>query len=119
MPAINAEDPPEWLPLADFLCILQKYAVKGLADIRSAPYSSYRREFNYRNLKEILPEQGIKYVFLGRELGARYEDGSVYFDGRADYDRIAGHHLFHVNHDHTRQIPWLPCLKKFLWKAGH
>jgi len=63
--------------LADFLCILQKYAVTVLADVRSAPYSSYRREFNYRNLKKILPEQGIQYVFLGRELGARYEDGSV------------------------------------------
>jgi len=80
--------------LDDFLCILQKYAVTVLADVRSAPYSSYRREFNYTNLKKILPEQGILYVFLGRELGARYEDGSVYIDGRADYDRIAGHHLF-------------------------
>ena len=81
--------------LDDFLFILQKYAVTVLADVRSAPYSSYRREFNYRKLKMILPEQGIQYVFLGRELGARHEDGSVYIDGRADYDRIAGHHLSH------------------------
>jgi len=81
--------------LDDFLFILQKYAVTVLADVRSAPYSSYRREFNYRNLKKILPEQGIQYVFLGRELGARYEDEAVYIDGRADYDRIAGHYLFH------------------------
>ena len=42
-----------------------------LADLRSAPYSSYRQEFNYRSLKKILPEQGIQYVFLGRELGAQ------------------------------------------------
>ena len=55
----------------DFLCILQKYAVTVLADVRSAHYSSYRQEFNYRNLKKILPEQGIRYVFLGRELGAQ------------------------------------------------
>jgi len=70
--------------LDNFLCILQKYAVTVLADVRSALYSSYRREFNYRNLKKILPEQGIQYVFLGRELGARYEDVSVYYLAGSD-----------------------------------
>ena len=43
-------------------------------------------------------------MFLGRELGARHENGSVYIDGRADYDRIAGHHLFHEGMSRVNEL---------------
>ncbi len=81
--------------LESFLSILEKHSITALVDVRSQPYSAYRPEYNYKNLKKVMPEKGIQYVFLGRQLGARFEDDSVYIDGRADYDRIAGHHLFH------------------------
>lgn len=81
--------------LDGFINILKKYQITSLVDVRSMPYSSYRPEFNYRNIKKILPDHGMQYVFLGRELGARFDDDSVYIDGLADYDRIAEHHLFH------------------------
>ncbi len=80
--------------LEDFIGILHQYSIGALVDVRSVPYSSYRREFNYDNLKQVLPANDIYYVFLGKELGARYEDKSVYIDGRADYERIASHPLF-------------------------
>ncbi len=51
-----------------------------------------------------MPEKGIQYVFLGRELGARYEDESVYIEGRADYDRIAEHHLFHAGLEQLSEL---------------
>ncbi len=80
--------------LEGFVDLLRRFRVTALADVRSKPYSAYRPEFNHKNLKKILPEQGIDHIFLGRELGARYEDHSVYVQGRADYELIIRHELF-------------------------
>lgn len=90
--------------LEDFLEILKNHSITALVDVRSQPYSAYRPEYNYKNLKEALPEQGLQYVFLGRELGARFEDDSVYIEGRADYDKIAGHHLFHEGMNRLKEL---------------
>jgi len=35
-----------------------------LADVRSHPCSAHRPEFNHKNLKKILPEQGIGHLVL-------------------------------------------------------
>ena len=74
--------------------LLKRFQVTALADVRSKPYSAYRPEFNHKKLKKTLPEQGIDHIFLGRELGARYEDQSVYVQGRADYELISRHEFF-------------------------
>ncbi len=89
--------------LAGFLELLKQYQITALADVRSRPYSAHRPEFNHKNLKKNLPEQGIKHLFLGRELGARYEDESVYVEGRADYEKIARHPLFRAGLQRLRQ----------------
>ncbi len=75
----------EW---PDFLALLQDAKITAVADVRSHPTArleSYRRE----NLAPELSEQGIEYVFLGRELGARREEPECYVDGRADYGCVA------------------------------
>ena len=89
--------------LKGFVDLLKRFRVTALADVRSKPYSAYRPEFNHKNLKKILPEQGIDHIFLGRELGARYEDHSVYVQGRADYELISGHELFKQGLQRLRQ----------------
>jgi uncharacterized protein (DUF488 family) len=45
-------------------------------------------------LKAALQRAGIRYVFLGRELGARPDDESCYVDGKALYERIAATDAF-------------------------
>jgi uncharacterized protein (DUF488 family) len=72
-----------------FLNLLRANGVTAVADVRSAPYSRFNPVFNREGLKEKLREQGIEYVFLGKELGGRPEDPSCYEDGRADYSRMA------------------------------
>jgi hypothetical protein len=42
-----------------------------------------------------LAKEGIRYVFLGRELGARPSDQECYVDGKAVYERIAATKAFH------------------------
>ena len=62
--------------------------------MRSAPYSRYSPQFNRESLGNALKQDGIKYVILGRELGARSDDPSCYEDGRVQYARLARADLF-------------------------
>jgi uncharacterized protein (DUF488 family) len=73
----------------DFLALLRSQSVTAIADVRSAPYSRRRTEYNREPLKAALRDAGIAYVFLGRELGARPTDPTLYFDGRVQYDMLA------------------------------
>lgn len=76
-------------PLATFLGLLERSRVTALADVRSAPYSRFNPQFNRETLRGALGERGIRYVYLGRELGGRSDDPACYEGGRIRYDRIA------------------------------
>jgi uncharacterized protein (DUF488 family) len=72
-----------------FIALLKSNAITALADVRSAPYSRFSPQFNKNNLEASLQEYGIKYVFLGRELGARSDDPSCYENGKVQYAKLA------------------------------
>jgi uncharacterized protein (DUF488 family) len=72
-----------------FLNLLRRHAVTAVADVRSMPVSRFTPQFNRDTVKSGLYAAGIKYVFLGRELGARTEDDACYVDGQVQYDRLA------------------------------
>jgi uncharacterized protein (DUF488 family) len=69
--------------------LLKRHEVTALADVRSAPFSRFNPQFNKDALERDLKLCGIKYVFLGRELGARSNDPSCYENGRVQYARLA------------------------------
>ncbi len=72
-----------------FLGLLRRHEVTTIADVRSAPYSRFAPQFSKKALREALRAEGIKYVFLGGELGARSSDPACYEHGRVRYDRLA------------------------------
>lgn len=74
--------------LATFLGLLRGAGITAVADVRSSPFSRHTPWFNRAELKAALAAEGIAYSFLGRELGARPEDRTVYRDGTARYDLI-------------------------------
>lgn len=76
------------LELAKFVALLKQHAIQAVADVRSSPYSQYNPQFNREPLLRVLQEQGISYVFLGEELGARRSERECYLNGRADYELI-------------------------------
>jgi uncharacterized protein (DUF488 family) len=51
-------------------------------------------QFSRELLKESLHNANIKYVFLGKELGARSENKSCYRNGQVQYDLLAQTDLF-------------------------
>jgi uncharacterized protein (DUF488 family) len=73
----------------EFVKLLEKHGVTALADVRSVPFSRFAPQFNRHALKHDLKTHGIRYVFLGRELGARSNDPSCYENGRVQYARLA------------------------------
>ncbi len=77
-----------------FVKLLEQHGVTALADVRSAPFSRFNPHFNKDALKGSLKLRGIKYVFLGRELGARSSDPSCYVNGCVQYERLARTEVF-------------------------
>ena len=83
------------LSIEAFLFLLEKHGITAVADVRSHPFSRYLPHFNKSEIAAYLSMAGIRYVFLGKELGARPEDLSCYdTSGKALYDRIAATPLF-------------------------
>lgn len=82
-------------PLDRFLGLLKRHDIDAVADVRSMPFSKFNPQFNRDSLVEELNRSNMKYVFLGRELGARTEDSSCHGpDGKVRYDRLAAREDF-------------------------
>jgi len=81
-------------PLESFAALLRRHGVSAVADVRSAPYSRFAPQFNRNALSGELQARDIRYVFLGRELGARSEDESCFENGQVRFERLAETELF-------------------------
>jgi uncharacterized protein (DUF488 family) len=86
-----------------FLELLRKHDVTAVADVRSVPFSRFNPQFNKDTLQESLEANGINYVFLGRELGARSDDPACYENGRVQYARLARAASFQAGVDRVVQ----------------
>lgn len=75
--------------LRQLIELLQTHGVGAVADVRSTPYSRRLPQFNRPDLEVELPRQGITYVFLGDELGARRDEPEAYDGLQAAYERVA------------------------------
>jgi uncharacterized protein (DUF488 family) len=86
-----------------FIILLRRHGITALCDVRSQPYSRLNPQFNRETLKQSLRENGVSYVFLGDELGARSKDPSCYADGKVQYDLLAQSDLFKKGIDRVRE----------------
>ena len=81
--------------LNHFLGLLSAHAIQVVVDTRSQPYSKYATQFDHDRLKVALQDVGIRYLYLGRELGGRPEGSEFYDeDGHVLYGRVAASRLF-------------------------
>ena len=72
-----------------FIYLLKEHAVSLVFDVRSIPYSRRNPQFSKKTLAVRLEDEGIDYVFSGRELGAKSPSPDCYVNGRVQYDLIA------------------------------
>lgn len=76
-------------PIERFVALLQRHGIELLADVRSTPFSRFNPQFNRASLGHSLASAGIRYEYLGEELGARSSDPSCIENGRVSYARLA------------------------------
>lgn len=76
--------------LEHFLNLLEEPGIEVVVDVRSVPRSAYAPQFDQEPLRRSLEERGIRYLYLGAELGGRPK-GDAFYDakGYVRYDRVA------------------------------
>jgi uncharacterized protein (DUF488 family) len=76
--------------LDGFLDLLEARQITALVDVRSRPFSAYAAQFNQPDLQPAVEARGIRYLFMGRELGGR-PAGEEYYDedGYVLYAKVA------------------------------
>jgi uncharacterized protein (DUF488 family) len=81
--------------LEKFLGLLRQHRIEVLVDARSHPYSKFAPHFDTPSLKEAVTTAGIKYLFMGKELGGR-PNGDEFYDKERHvlYWRVAEAPLF-------------------------
>ena len=76
--------------LEKLLSLLKSNRIEVLVDIRSEPYSRKVPHFNKDNLEKEIKKSGLKYLFLGKELGGRPTKRQFYDqEGFVLYSKIA------------------------------
>lgn len=78
------------IPQERFIALLQHHGLQSLVDVRSAPYSRYVPHFNRAELEDAVERLGIRYLYLGEELGGRPPTDD-YYDAESHvlYGRVA------------------------------
>ncbi len=75
----------------EWLALLKQHQIDVVADTRSSPYSKYVPQFDKELMQRSLEEAGIRYLFLGAELGGRPANPDYYdAKGRVLYGRMCG-----------------------------
>jgi uncharacterized protein (DUF488 family) len=83
------------LSLETFLENLRTHGIQVLVDVRSKPFASYTPHFNKDQIEASATASGLRYLYLGRELGGRPDNPGFYDDaGFVLYDRIAAQPSF-------------------------
>ncbi len=82
-------------PLETFLQLLKAHAIEVLADVRSQPYSRYAPQFNQEALRRAVTQAGLRYLYLGNELGGRPAQQEFYdATGHVLYAKVAQSEAF-------------------------
>lgn len=82
-------------PMEMYIQQLRHYGVDVVADVRSVPYSKVFHDYHQEALQRTLRKAGLRYVYLGLELGPRSKDPAHYNDeGQVQFDRVMDSALF-------------------------
>ena len=86
-----------------FLRLLASCSIDVLADVRSQPYARYASHFSRAPLRRLVEDAGLRYLFLGRELGGRPPEPEMYDgDDYVLYGRLAESQRFTDGLRHLR-----------------
>lgn len=83
------------MPAERFLNNLRTHDINLLVDVRSKPFSRHAPHFNKDQIEALAQRAGLRYRYLGRELGGMPEDEGFYdSQGYVLYDKLAAQPWF-------------------------
>jgi uncharacterized protein (DUF488 family) len=72
-----------------FIALVINFSIDTVVDVRSRPYSKFAPQFNREALNASLELAGVKYIYMGDLLGAKYLDMDMCFaDGRVNFKKV-------------------------------
>lgn len=82
-------------PMDVYINQLRQHGVDVVADVRSVPFSKVFHDYHQDALRQALRRAGLRYVYLGLELGPRSRDPAHYnAEGQVQFDRVMQSELF-------------------------
>lgn len=81
-------------PIEHFIAILKLNEIEAIVDVRTSPFSKFSPQYNQPSLKSFLSTAGIKYIHMGKQLGARREEKDCYTSGQVDFSLVSKSPLF-------------------------
>jgi uncharacterized protein (DUF488 family) len=71
------------------IALVRQHGIEVVVDTRSSPYSKYVPQFDREQIQRSLEEAGVRYLFLGAELGGRPANPNYYDStGRVVYSLL-------------------------------
>ena len=96
----------------DFIEILFSYNIAAIIDVRSVPKSRIPT-FTRDNLEELLRREGMKYFFLGRELGGFRKGGYTAYLVTEEFT----HGIETLESIAEKKQSAIICAERFPWKC--
>ena len=103
--------------------LLRMHDVQFLIDVRSVPNSRHQPDFSKKPLEQTLLHHGLKYVFMGKELGGWPKDSACYTNGKVDYSKCRNKAFFRQGIDRLKMAfcqgyrVCLLCSEEKPWKC--
>ncbi len=94
--------------LDEFAQLLSGERIEFLVDVRSFPYSRYASQFNREQFEVAMTRRGVRYLFMGEELGGR-PTSEDHYDGE-------GHALYGPM---SEEASFAPAVERLIEGARH
>src|SRR5690606_39390598 len=75
-------------PIETYISQLLEHGVTVVADVRSVPYSKRFHDYHRETLIQHLRNAGLRYVYLGEELGPRSKEPAHYVGDQVQFGRL-------------------------------
>jgi uncharacterized protein (DUF488 family) len=89
--------------LEAFIAALKVHRIEYLVDVRTAPYSKFKQEFSKDLLQYEVERAGIRYLFMGDQLGGQPRDPTFYTEGKVDYEKLRQQPIFQAGIDRLKK----------------
>lgn len=96
----------------EFLGLLKHYHIETVVDVRSFPQSRFEH-FKRENLERIIKDEGINYIYLGKELGGFRKGGYLSYTKTIPYQKG----ISQLEQIGRERITVIICAERFAWKC--